>query len=144
MNFKPKILDFWLVGWVGCLVGWLVDWLCGWMVGQPDNQPTRKTINQSSSQPTNQPNQPTQNLIISLSKSIQNPPSWRPKSIKLEAKIVQNRSQEASWRGLGGVLGPRGPQEPKMIENVKIGYASWAPTWEPKIQQNSILRPSKR
>ena len=53
---------------------------------------------------------------ITYSKSIQNPSSWKPKSIKLEAKILKNLSQEASWEVLGsswpmvapswGVLGP--------------------------------------
>ena len=31
-----------------------------------------------------------------------------PKTIKLDPKIVKNRAQEASWRGLGGSWGPLG------------------------------------
>ena len=35
------------------------------------------------------------------------------KTNKLGAKILQNRSKEASWEALGAILAPGGPQEPK-------------------------------
>ena len=45
-------------------------------------------------------------------------------------------SQEASWRGLGGILGPRGPQDRKMLQNLNSGFPSWGPSWGPKSTKN--------
>ena len=65
---------------------------------------------------------------------LQNPPSWVPKSSKLESKIHQNRSLGASWRGLGAILAHLGhkiPQELKMLQSLKIGYALLGPKLDP-------------
>ena len=59
--------------WFLWLVGWLADWLFGLFVGC--------TIHQVRGR---------KSLKLAL------------KTTKLEAKIVGNRSPEASWRGLGG------------------------------------------
>ena len=37
-----------------------------------------------------------------------------------------------SWGGLGGVLAPRWPQEPKMLQNPNVGFPYWGPCWGPK------------
>ena len=82
--------------------------------------------------------------------TIQKPTKLGPKSIqksiKMDAKIVQNRSQEASWRGLGrswGHLGPkmapRWPQEAPRPRKINSGPPSWEPSWRPK----SIKNPSR-
>ena len=48
------------------------------------------------------------------------------KSNKMEAKMVQNRSQEASWRGLGGSWGHLGSKmAPRSKKPPKINF--WAP-----------------
>ena len=48
------------------------------------------------------------------------------KSKKMEAKMVQNRSQEASWRGLGGSWGHLGSKmAPRSQKLPKINF--WAP-----------------
>ena len=71
---------------------------------------------------------------------------WMPKSTKLAnlgSKIyqlgAQNHSREASWRGLGGVLGalggvlaPRWPQDLKNLQKPKIAFPSWEPSWGSK------------
>ena len=65
-----------MYGFVGWLFGWLVDWLFGWLVGCKIQQVGgRKSFK----------------LGI--------------KTIQLEPKIVKNRFQEGSWKGLGGSWG---------------------------------------
>ena len=82
------------------------------------------------------------------------PSKLAPKTIKLDAKIVPTfvprslleGSWGVSWRGLGGcfgsswgvlgplggVLAPRWPQEPKMLQNPNVGSPYWGPCWDPK------------
>ena len=103
-------LDVWFL-W---LVGWLANWLFGLLVGCKIHQAgCRKSFK------------------LAL------------KSTKLELKIVKNCSQEASWRGLGGscgglggLLGPRGHQDRKMLPNRKVGFPDWGPSWRPKSTKN--------
>ena len=38
-----------------------------------------------------------------------------------------------SWGGLGGVLAPRWPQEPKMLQNPNVGFPYWGSCWAPKF-----------
>ena len=84
-------------------------------------------------------------------------PSWFRKLSNWRPKSFQNLSQEASWRGLGGCLGgvlggvlgalggswdllgglggvlaPRWPQEPKMFQNPNVAFPYWGPCWDPK------------
>ena len=63
----------------GWLVTCLVGWLAGWFVGCFNHQVGGRKSSKLAF-----------------------------KSIKLEAKIVYNWSQEASWRGLGGAKRPLG------------------------------------
>ena len=102
---------------------WLVDWSLAWLVGW-------------------------------LGCWLFQPPSWGSKIVQVGFQNHQVGSrnrlkliprgllegswgcQEASWRGLGGLLGPRGPQERKNDQKVKIGYAPWGPSWSPKSIKN--------
>ena len=110
-----------MYGFVGWLFGWLVDWLFGWLVGCKIHQlGGRKSFK----------------LGI--------------KSIKLEPKIVKNRFQEGSWKGLGGswgalglILAPRQLQEPKKSPDGPPTDPPGPPKLEPKIDQKSILGRSK-
>ena len=65
-----------------------------------------------------------QNMVQKSSKNIENGTTNHQKSTKNWQKMLQNPSQEASWRllggpwgGLGGILAPRRLQEPKRIQN---------------------------
>ena len=155
----------WLVGsvvcwWIGSVaVGWMAGWLVGWMAGgcihahvgvhaleiagrgQADQTKLEQKADWTrtpSKQPAKQPtNQPTKQKSTKLGPKI-HPKSTKlePKSTKMEVKIVQNRSQDASGRGLGQVLGPRGPQEPKVVQNSNVGYAHLGAKLEPKSTKN--------
>ena len=111
-----------MVSWAGCLVGWLVDWLFGLLVGCKIHQVgSRKSFK----------------LGI--------------KTIKLEPKIVKNRSQKGSWRGLGGswgalglILAPRELQEPKKSPDGPPTDPPGPPKLGPQIAQKPILRRSQR
>ena len=109
----------------GCMVswvGWLVDWLFVLLVGCKIHQVRGR-----------------KSLKLAL------------KTTKLEAKIVGNRSPEASWRGLGGswralglIWAPRELQEPKKSPDGIPTDPPGPPKLGPKIDQKSILRRSKR
>ena len=62
----------------------------------------------------------------------QNRPRWGSKSFKIGARGRLGGVLEPSWP----ILGPRDPQEPKMLQNVKIGYALLGAIWGPKSIKN--------
>ena len=69
------------------------------------------------------------------------------KSNKMEGKMVQNRSQEASWRGLGGSWGHLGSKmAPRSKKPPKINF--WGPLLGgmlgPKISKNRSQEGSKK
>ena len=69
------------------------------------------------------------------------------KSNKMDAKMVQNRSQEASWRGLGGSWGHLGSKmAPRSKKPPKINF--WGPLLGgmlgPKISKNRSQERSRR
>ena len=122
-----ECLAVWLNGW------WLVEWLINCLAAGCQHPPR---WGPNASQGDGQ--------------TIQKPTKLGPKSIeksiKMEAKIIQNRSQEASWKGLGrswGHLGPkmasRWPQEAPRPRKINSGAPSWEPSWKPK----SIKNPSR-
>ena len=82
-----------------------------------------------------------------------NHPSWLQKPSNWKPQSFQNLSQEASWRGLGGVswgglggswgvlaplggvlgvLASRWLQELKTLQNLNVGFPFWGPCWGPK------------
>ena len=122
----------------GCLVGWMAEraprdlgaWV-GERANQPANQPTNGLLGSLIAFAKTQTSSARfdERLGAKIQQvGVQNPSSSGPKSkkneTKLEAKIALKSvpggllegswgSQEASWRGLGRLLGPRGPQERK-------------------------------
>ena len=71
----------------------------------------------------------------------------RPKIIQVGSKITQNRSQEASWRGLGGSWGHLGSKmAPRSKKPPKINF--WGPLLGgmlgPKISKNRSQERSTR
>ena len=107
------------VGMSGCMVswvGWLVDWLFVLLVGCKIHQIRGRN-----------------SVKLAL------------KTTKLEAKIVGNRSPEASWRGLGGswralglIWAPRELQEPKKSPDGPPTDPPGPPKLGPKIDQKSV------
>ena len=104
-----------MVSWAGCLVGWLIGCLAGWLA------------------------------VKSTKLEVENHSSLGIKTIKLEPQIVKNRSQEGSWRGLGGswgalglILAPRKLQEPKKSPDGPPTDPPGPPKLEPKIDQKSV------
>ena len=71
---------------------------------------------------------------------MQNPPNWVSKSSKLVAKILQNCSWEASWRGLGAILAPRAAQDQNIPPKPISGGPFGEPFWRPKTSQNQFFR----
>ena len=86
-----------------------------------------------------------------------NRPSWLRKPSNWKPQSLQNPSQEAAWRGLGGSLGKvlealgsswgglgasweglggvlasRWLQEPKILQKSNVGFPYWGPSWGPK------------
>ena len=57
-----------------------------------------------------------------------NPSKWRPKS----SKIAPKRPLGGVLGDVGGVLGPRGVQEPKMVQKPNVGFPNLVPFWGPK------------
>ena len=62
-----------------------------------------------------------------IEKMIQNLPSWGPKSTKLGSKIHQNRIPNRLWRGLVGILAPRGPKKPQEKKKRSENGELWPP-----------------
>ena len=112
---------------VVCLFGCLVGWLAGGLAAKS-----------------------TKLGVENRSTWLQKPPSWMSKSFKIGPKrplggvlgvprgVLEGSwgSQEGSWRGLGSILSPRGPQERKMLQNSKVGFPSWEPSWGSKSTKN--------
>ena len=102
------------------MAGWLLAWLVGWLVGLLAVSTTKLGV---------------ENRPSWLSKSL----SWRPKSSKIGPKRppggvlgVPRGLLEGSW----GALGPKRAPRAKKYQKVKIGYASWGPSWSPKSIKN--------
>ena len=78
-------------------------------------------------------------MVQKSSKILEHVHKNNQKCIKNWSKMLQNPSQEASWRllgglwrGLGGILAPRRLQEPKSVQKSN----SFLPFWLPKSYQN--------
>ena len=101
-----------------------------WPTGQPANQPSSQSAKYTKISQVRSKIQPTS---TKLGPKIHQVGSQNPPKSVLEGLL------ERSWAHLGPKMATRA----KMLQNVKIGYAFWVPSWRPKSMKSRSKSVSK-